>query len=262
MKDSWAFSRSSVISTWSAGIKVFPNLLTTVVDFDDYAYRNISTVLPSEDLLDDLSDDPADRTYGEALVSRSRDDPDYDSIIDRPFRYGQTIEPRMCPGMRTRFSDGTRFGAWYGSLSILTTVYETLYHRQRFLDDARIQSLPGAPVISHRRVFRLRVTGILIDLRGKEYDFPELVSGTDYRFCHRVGDYLYQSGQKGFLVRSARDAKGTNVVAFSPSVLFDPRHQLYILYSFDGNGIHVSLDTEEPRKWVAMEDIRSLFHEE
>lgn len=89
---------------------MFAKLLTAVIDFDDTVYRNIHTVIPSEDLLDDLSGDPGERAYGEALVSRQREESDYDSLIDRPFRYGVAITPGgICPGINSRFSDGTAF---------------------------------------------------------------------------------------------------------------------------------------------------------
>lgn len=239
---------------------MFAKLLTAVIDFDDTVYRNIHTVIPSEDLLDDLSGDPGERAYGEALVSRQREESDYDSLIDRPFRYGVAITPGgICPGINSRFSDGTAFGVWYGSLSIVTTIYETVYHWLRFLDDAGIRDGSAGPVIADRRVFRVRTAGILIDLRGKELEFPDLVSIRGYSFTHRLGDHLYRSGQKGLIVRSARDTKGTNVAAFSRDILFDPRHQRYMSYMSDRGNVKISLDADEPRAWVAMNDIRGLF---
>ncbi len=243
---------------------MFAGLLTTVIDFDDTVYRNIHTVIPSEDLLDDLSNDASERAYGESLVSRQKEDSDYDSIIDRPFRYGVAITPGdICPGIRSRFSDGTTFGVWYGSLSIVTTIYETVYHWLRFLDDAGIRDGSATPVIADRRVFKVRVAGILIDLQGKELEFPDLVSLSDYGFTQQLGDYLNRAGQKGLLVRSARDAKGTNVAAFSRDILFDPRHHCYMSYMSymsDGGSVKVSLDTDEPRTWVDMERIREMLY--
>ena len=48
---------------------VFADLIDTVVDFKADVFRNISTVITSEDLLDDLSDEPEERAYGESIVS-------------------------------------------------------------------------------------------------------------------------------------------------------------------------------------------------
>ncbi|MHB8108718.1 MAG: RES family NAD+ phosphorylase [Syntrophorhabdaceae bacterium] len=239
---------------------MFRDLLTNIIDFDDNAYRNIPTIIPSEDLLDDLSENPAVRAHGESLVSQLREDSDYSSIIDRPFRYGRLVDQNICRGMTTRFSDGARFGVWYGSLSLITTIYETAYHwRKRLLDDAGILETYEDPVISDRRIFKLRVAGILIDLRGKETKFPDLVSPGDYRFCQQVGDYLHQASQKGLLVRSARDIGGTNIAAFSPDILFDPRHQLYASYMSDKGRLRISLDTDEPKDWVSLEKIAELL---
>ena len=127
--------------------------------------------------------------------------PIWKRTIDRPFRYGVSITlGGICPGIRSRFSDGTAFGVWYGSLSIVTTIYETVYHWLRFLDDAGIRDGSAGPVIADRRVFKVRVAGILIDLRGKELEFPNLVSTRGYSFTHRLGDHLNRAGQSGLIL--------------------------------------------------------------
>jgi len=233
---------------------LFANLITAAVDFNESVFRNIATVVPSEDLLDDLSDDAGARAYGEALVTRQRQDDDqYASVIGRPFTYGVSMAPdTVCSGMGSRFSDGTRFGVWYGSLAIITTVYETIFHWTRFLTDAGMDT---ETVIAERRVFKVRASGILIDLRGKEKKFPDLVSDR-YDFTHRLGDYLHREGQRGLLVQSARDAGGTNIAAFTPDILSDPRHQLYVSYMLENGAVRLSLDTYRGKKWLDIDYIK------
>jgi len=232
---------------------VFTKLITTAVDFNEPVFRNIATIISSEDLLDDLSDDPAARVYGEALVTRQRQgDDQYASVIGKPFTYGVSLAPvTVCPGMGSRFSDGSRFGVWYGSLAILTTIHETIFHWMRFLADAGTQT---GCVIAERRVFKVSVSGILVDLRGKEKEFRTLVSD-DYDFTHRLGYYLHKAGQSGLLVQSARDTAGTNMAAFTPDILSDPRHQLYLSYMLENSTVGISLDTYPARKWLSMDYI-------
>ncbi len=239
---------------------MFSGLLTTVIDFEGHAYRNIHTVIPSEDLLDDLSVKPSDRAYGEALVLEQREDNEHEAVIDRPFQYGVAISPgKNSRGTASRFSDGSHFGVWYGSLSVATTVFETVYHWLRMMEDAGLPGKYKGPITTHRRVFKLTARGILIDLRGKETEYPDLISDRDYRFTHQLGDYLHSAGQKGLLVRSARDTEGINVAAFSSDILFDPRHSCYMEYELDGKRLAVTTDTEEPRRWAAFPEIRQLF---
>ena len=102
-------------------------------------------------------------------------------LITRPFDYGTVITYPFANfnGHATRFSDGLRYGVWYGSLDLETTVYETVYHRHRFLQD----SFAGEdrPVRSERRVFEVRCDAILLDLRGKERDEPRLLDRRELR---------------------------------------------------------------------------------
>lgn len=232
---------------------MFTRLITTAVDFNEPVFRNIATIISSEDLLDDLSDDPAARACGEALVTRQRQgDDQYASVIGRPFTYGVSLAPAtVCSGMGSRFSDGTKFGVWYGSLAILTTIHETIFHWVRFLADAGMET---ESAITERRVFKISASGILVDLRGKEKEFPALVSD-DYDFTHRLGDYLHRAGQRGLLVQSARDTAGTNMAAFTPDILSDPRHQLYLSYMLENGTVGISLDTYPARKWLSMDYI-------
>ena len=232
---------------------MFANLITAV-DFNESVFRNIATVVPSEDLLDDLSDDAGARSYGEVLVTRQRQgDDQYASVIGRPFTYGVSIAPdAVCSGMKSRFSDGTRFGVWYGSLAIITTVYETVFHWTRFLTDAGMET---ESVITERRVFKVHASGILVDLRGKEKKFPDLISDR-YDFTHRLGDYLYSAGQRGLLVQSARDAGGTNIAAFTPDILSDPRHQLYVSYMLENGAVRLSLGTYRGKKWLDIDYVK------
>lgn len=159
---------------------MFSELIDTVIDFNDTTFRNIPSIIVSEDLLDDLSDDPEERAFGEALVTGGKPLDYLSPIIMRPFRYGTSLDAAASARLPTRFSDGSRFGVWYGSLDILTTLYETVYHWKRRLAD--MLTAIDEEVVSERRVFKVLATGIIIDLRGKHLAFPGLIAPDDYTF--------------------------------------------------------------------------------
>lgn len=235
---------------------MYANLVDKVVNFKDYAFRNVATLITSEDLLDDLSDSRDAREYGEALVAQQAQAKEYYApIIERPFTYGVAVSPGLVfSGIKTRFSDGTRYGVWYGSLDVITTIYETVFHWLRFLSDSGVDD--SESIVAERRVFKVLATAILIDLRGKETDFPGLISPDSYNFTHRLGNYLYDMGQKGLLVQSARNADGTNLASFVPEILSDPRHHLYVSYMRLAGQTSVAFGTTEGRAWTDIDLIK------
>ena len=100
----------------------------------------------------------------------------------------------------TRYSDGLRYGVWYGSLELETTVHETLYHWHRFVTD----SFPlDREIVGERRVFQVRCEAILIDLRSAQAS-RAWSTGNDYGFTQQLGSYLSQRAQSGLLAPSAR----------------------------------------------------------
>ncbi|NTU43754.1 MAG: RES domain-containing protein [Nitrospirales bacterium] len=203
--------------------------------------------MKSQDLLDDLSDDPKDRAVGERIVAEGKERGDLSPIITRPFTYSSSISDAPYSFNRTRFSDGTQFGVWYGSLDLLTTVYETVYHFKKRIEDIMIPI--GEEVVSERRVFKVHVGCILVDLRGKQHQFPALLAPEDYSFTNSVGAYLYDNGQGGLIVDSARWSDGINMAAFRPNILSNPRHHSYLVYRWIPGGSSVRIEKTPGRTW-------------
>jgi hypothetical protein len=226
----------------------YRGLIDTVADFSGDVLRNIPSVFPSEHLLDDLTSDPRDMAFGEALVDDRKDVFGPESpIITRPFTYGVSLSNTTSGNTVTRFSDGKRFGVWYGSLDLLTTVCETAYHFHRRLTD--MLTTIDEEVFTHRRVFKVQVRGILIDLRGKFRKFPKLLDKEDYSFTHAVGARLHDDRQNGLLVESARYREGTNVAAFRPDILSNPRHARYLIYRWVPGQSTLSIEKNPGRTW-------------
>jgi hypothetical protein len=202
-------------------------------------YRNIASIRVTQDLADDLADEPADAALfirAELDTKPRRPLPS----VNRPFEpgYGQAVLFPFVrkPWFEARFSDGS-FPAWYGSLDLETTVHETVHHfRRRHVEEAGFDQL-RQPVIGERKVYLLACDALLIDLRGKLHEAPDLVNPESYAFCHQVGVAIQSRRHPGLLTRSAR-CGGDNAVLFDPVYLSNPRDFCFLTYRFlPGAGI-------------------------
>ena len=211
---------------------MYEDLIRDVVDWHGDLVRNIQTIRVSQDLFDDLSDDPAERAVAVAAEGADRI-ASAAPLITRPFDYGSVITYPFVEwnGHATRFSDGLAYGVWYGSLELETTVYETVHHRHRFLQDAFAGE--DRTIANERRVFEVRCDAILIDLRGKEKKEKRLVDRASYAFTQPLGRYLRDQGTNGLLVRSARDVSprgGVNAALFRAEPLSRVRDLCHLSY--------------------------------
>jgi hypothetical protein len=209
---------------------VYETLIRDVADHHGDLVRNIQTIRVSQDLFDDLGDERAQKV-AIAAEAQSRI-PSEAPLITRPFDYGTVITYPFAEfnGHATRFSDGLAYGVWYGSLDLETTIYETVYHRHRFLQDA-FPTL-DRNIAGERRVFEVRCDAILLDRRGKEKREPRLVDRKSYAFTQPLGAYLQAQGSNGVLVKSARCA-GVNAALFRPAVLSQVRDLCHLTYRLD-----------------------------
>jgi hypothetical protein len=204
---------------------VFEHLVRQVADYRGDLLRNIKGIRVSQDLFDDLARDPADGAVAIAAESATRISSPA-PLITRPFDYGTVITYPFVPQNwhATRYSDGMRYGVWYGALELDTTVRETLYHWHRFLTD----SFPvDREIVGERRVFQVRCEAILIDLRNAKE--PRLVERNDYSFTQQLGAYLSQRAQSGLLAPSAR-GPGTAAAILRPEALSEVRDLCYLTY--------------------------------
>ena len=210
---------------------MYEDLIREVADFHGDLVRNIQTIRVSQDLFDDLAPTAAGQAVAIAAEAAGRI-PSESPLITRPFDYGAVITYPFASfnGHGTRFSDGLRYGVWYGSLDLETTVYETVYHRHRFLQD----SFAGEDrvIIGERRVFEVRCDAILLDLRGKESNEAGLIDRRSYAFTQPLGAYLQGQGTNGLLVKSARSA-GVNAAVFRPEPLSNVRDLCHLTYAMN-----------------------------
>ena len=229
---------------------MYQALIDTAIDYHGDLVRNIKTIRESQDLFDDLSTDAED--WAVAIAAEGLDYiPSPAPLITRPFDYGVVITYPFVPQhwQQTRFSDGLQYGVWYGSLQVETTIYESIYHWRRFIADTYASE--DRTIAGERRVFDVRCDAILVDLRGKEDRFPQLVDRRSYAYTHGLGRYLHEQGQNGVLVRSAR-AEGMNGAMFRPGVLSAVRDRCYLTYLGNPVRDEVVVQRETGETWMTV----------
>jgi hypothetical protein len=226
------------------------DLLAANVDFHDDLVRNIPGIRESQHLFDDLSPDPADWAIAIAAEGAERI-PTAAALIGRPFDYGTVISYSFDSAhwQATRFSDGTTYGVWYGSLDVETTVYETAWHWYRFVTDS--YPAEDREIVTERRVFDARCDALLIDLRGKETAYPDLVSRTSYAFTQQIGRYVHAQGLNGLLARSAR-CDGTNAAVFKPERLSNVRDRTFLTYRLNAARDTFLAERTPGRRWIRL----------
>jgi hypothetical protein len=207
---------------------MFETLCSTNFALQRDLVRNIKSIRESQDLFDDLSADPVDWEIAIASEVASRI-PTPAPVVTRPFDYGTVISYSFDASnwQATRYSDGRRYGVWYGSLEVETTIHETVFHWHRFLRDSFADE--DRVITGERRVFDVRCDALVIDLRGSERAYPDLISRSSYAFSQALGAYLFDQGANGMLVRSAR-CDGLNGVLFRAERLSNVREKMLLTY--------------------------------
>lgn len=228
-----------------------------LVDVRRDVMRNIVSLRESQDLFDDLTDDPAEWLLAQRVEDEVKP-PLYRSptpVIDRPFEDAAWFNAIGWPfrhWQASRFSDGS-FGVWYGSESVETTVHESAYHWYRgLLCDAGFER---EEVVAERKVYRVHCAAALLDLRQAASEYPDLLHPTDYAFPQSVGARIHREGHPGLLVQSVRRPAGENVAVFNPSVLSNPRLSCQLGYRLDGERIVV--EKQAGKAWIRL-DVRGF----
>jgi hypothetical protein len=161
----------------------------TLADVHQDVARNIVSLRQSQDLFDDLTDDPAEWLLAQTVEDEVKSPP-YRSrvpIIDRPFEDAQWFNAIM----------------WHGSDSVETTVYESAHHLYRgLLSDAGFERLT---VIAERKVYSVACNAALLDFRRADAH-PNLLHPSDYAFCQSVGARIHREGHPGLLVKTQRSS--------------------------------------------------------
>ena len=205
---------------------------------------------PSQSLFDNLSPDPADWAIAIAAEGAGRI-PTAAALISRPFDYGTVISYSFDSAhwQATRYSDGTAYGVWYGSLDVETTVHETAWHWYRFVSDS--YPAEDREIRTERRVFDVRCDALLIDLRGRRASDPGLASRKSYALTQQIGRYVHEQGLNGLLAPSAR-CDGTNAAVFKPERLSHVRDRMFLTYRLNAARDTFVAERTPGRKWIRL----------
>lgn len=213
----------------------------TLADVHRDIVRNIVSLRQSQDLFDDLSDDPDAWRLAQQVEDEVKP-PSYRSptpVIDRPFEDAAWFNAIAWPfrhWQASRFSDGS-YGVWYGCASAQTTVYETVYHWYHgLLADAGFQN---ERVVAERKLYSVACDAALLDFRARTAEHPQLLHRSDYRYAQAVGARIHREGHPGLIVPSVRHDGGENYVVFNPVVLSRPRLHSQLSYRLDGDRVVV-----------------------
>jgi len=212
-------------------------------------HRAIVSLRVSVDLFRELVDDPEDQSDLIAHEMATNPCRGEAPLITRPFEESEIYDPiaeaiswpfeHPC---RSRFSVGD-FGVWYGSDSLLASVYETAYH---FRIDTLASSavVHGSVVVQERRVHLVACTAALIDLRSHLAREPRLIDSHDYSTCQLLGARIYHAALPGVLNQSVRYPDGQLAGVFRRDALTDARVVCYLTYHLDVDTgcIHVERD--------------------
>jgi RES domain len=226
------------------------DLFASNIDFHRDLFRNIPGIRVSQDLFDDLSEDRSDWAIAIAAEGVDRILTSA-ALITRPFDYGSVISYSFesAHWQSTRFSDGTSYGVWYGSLELETTVHETACHWYRFVLDSFANE--EREITTERRVFAVRCDALLIDLRGKHEDYPDLVRRDSYEFTHQVGRFVREQDLNGLLVQSAR-YDGINAAVFKPERLSNVRDRTFLTYRLNVVRDSFTAERTPGRRWLRL----------
>ena len=213
---------------------------STLTSFSQNVYRNIVSLIVSEDLFDDLTDDPQDYAVAQAIESLHTPPYYYSKtpIVDRPFEASHWFSAIQFPfenWQESRFSQG-KFGVWYGASDVKTTVYETVYH---WLKRTRIEEgqLPDGRELQ-RKVYTVHVDALILDLRSLTKVHPALLALKDYTLTQQMGQVIHKQGHPGLLTRSAR-CKGDVQAIFNAAVLSDARINCWLRYQIQQDTVLV-----------------------
>lgn len=213
----------------------------TLTDVHHDIARNIVSLHQSQDLFDDLTDDPSEWLLAQKIEDEIKPPPyrSHVPIINRPFEDAIWFNAIIWPFKHwqfSRFSDGT-YGVWYGSESVKTTVYESAYHWYRgLLSDAGYEY---ATVISERKVYSVACKAALLNFRQATTEYPDLLHPSNYAFCQSVGARIHHEGHPGLVTQSVRRPAGENTVIFNPAVLSNPKHNCQLTYRLENGWIAV-----------------------
>lgn len=225
-------------------------------------YRNFATLLPSQNLMDDLTENAARQKAFEKLYYFGGTDALRSSPVERVLGKSedQIIQEEIDGKFRpetwraSRYSDGT-WAVLYAAESEETALWEALYHMRKFYRE----ELKSGPIEAQRRVLGLQITSKLCrDLSlEKDLNWRKLRSPDEsgYPYCQALAGKSVGAGAEMLRAPSARDQNGFCTPIFRKSVIArDEGHLKYLRCTLQSDGTaSVTGLIEEETKYYRIE---------
>lgn len=222
----------------------------TLADIHRDIIRNVVSLRESQDLFDDLTDNPEEWLLAQRIEDQAKPPPyrSHTPVIHRPFEDAEWFNAITWPfkhWQASRFSDGS-FGVWYGCNAMETSVFESAYHWYRgLLCDAGFEK---ATVIGERKLYSVTCDAALLDFR--QINYPDLLHKTDYTFAQSIGARIHREGHPGLLNGSVRYLDGESYAVFNPAVLSNPRHHCQLTYRLEAQ--HIVVEETSGTTWLML----------
>ena len=205
-------------------------VIEKITAFKGSVFRNMRAIESDNHAFDDLSNSKAARKFAFNLslnaVEKSVLDAAHFNAIDYIFKQSSWES--------SRFSDGS-YAAWYGSAGLETTFHESAFHwHRKYIQSPTNFANSADPIIVRRSVYSVRCDAILIDLRDKALQFPELNDKDliSYSKTQPIGKHIRNQGLPGIISPSSRDPAGENLTIFKPEVLAKASYEKDYFYTF------------------------------
>jgi hypothetical protein len=198
-----------------------------VADADDFAalaaLRARTDPFFSERIKPALTIPAKDRVYGPGA-----------GYVMAPFAYPSPDGTRFGPPAL----EGESFGVYYAARDEATAIAEVRHHRVAFLEAVRA---PAQDL--DFEVLRAPVKGAhFFDLRGRQRDFPDVYSPTDYSASQKLGVELRQRDGDGIAYDSVRREGGECVAVYRPRCVGPARAVKQLIFRWDGDAISAVLE--------------------
>jgi len=133
---------------------------------------------------------------------------------------------------------GESFGVYYAARDEATAIAEVKHHRTAFLEAVRA---PAQDL--DFEVLRAPVKGAhFYDLRGRQREFPDVYSPTNYSASQKLGVELRTQDADGIAYDSVRREGGECVAVFRPRCVGPARSVKQLIFRWDGEAIIAVLE--------------------
>lgn len=218
------------------------------ISYRKAVYRNFATVTPSQNLVDDLVEDPLEReVLGKFFYSpENLKAQPVERVLERSLVsfIQEHINPLFTPKRwrSSRFSDGT-WPVLYSAEDEETCLNEVVYH---LVHHFYREEIKAGPVLVDRRVVKLNVTSkTAVDLTESKWDQARLASVDEsvYPYCQQTAKTCRAAGAELLKTHSSRQKNGICIPILDRQVISkDEGHLRYIKLVLQEEGVQVFRD--------------------